>query len=67
MPDRKMLSLIGGLGGMAAPLTVGLAYMVFGLLERRYGLEIIISSAALVLLNYLATVIITREGSGIQN
>ena len=61
VPDRKMLSLIGGLGGMAAALTVGLAFMVFWLLERRYGLEIVISSAVLVFLIYLATVIIARN------
>lgn len=61
VPDKKVLSLIGGLGGMAAALTVGLAATVFYLLERSHGLEIILASVVLVILIYLATVFITRN------
>lgn len=61
VPDKKVLSLIGGLGGMAAALTVGLASTVFYLLERSHGLEIILASVVLVILIYLATVFITRN------
>jgi alkyl hydroperoxide reductase subunit AhpF len=61
VPNKKVLSLIGGLGGMAAALTVGLASIVFYFLERNYGFEIIIASIVLVIMIYLATVIITRN------
>ncbi len=61
VPDKKVLSVIGGLGGMATALTVGLASTVFYLLERSYGLEIILASVVLVIMIYLATVIITRN------
>jgi hypothetical protein len=61
VPDKKVLSVIGGLGGMAAALTVGLASTVFYLLERSYGLEIILASVVLVAMIYLAAVFITRN------
>ena len=61
VPNKKVLSLIGGLGGMAAALTVGLAFVLYYLLERSYGSEVIIVSIVLVIMIYLATVIITRN------
>ena len=65
-PDRKALSLIGGISGFITALTVGLAFVVFYLLERNYGSEIIIIASVLVIMIYLATVLITRNVVGFK-
>jgi len=66
-PDRKMLTLIGGISGASAALTVGLANAAYYLLGKEFGLEIIIGASVSVILIYLASVFMTRNMVDFKN
>ena len=61
VPDRKVLSVIGGVGGFAAAVTVWLTAVLFRSAEEGYTVEFIGITFLLVALLYLALVFITRN------
>lgn len=61
VPDRKVLSRIGGIGGLSAALTVWLAAAVYRSIEGLNHTWFIAGTALLVVALYLALVFITRN------
>ena len=61
VPDRKVLSLIGGIGGLTAAVTVWLMAVLCRYADGGYTVEFIVSAFSLVALQYLALVLITRN------
>jgi len=61
VPDRKLLSVIGGVGGFAAAVTVWMMAVLFRSTGEGYTLEFIGWTLLLVALLYLALVFITRN------
>ena len=61
VPDRKVLSVIGGVGGLEAAVTVWLMAVLFRSTHEGYTVEFIGSTLLLVGLLYLAMVLITQN------
>jgi len=61
LPEKKTLSVIGGISGFAAALTVGLALIVYFLLNRTHLIEIVIITFLLEISIFLASALITRN------
>ena len=61
VPDRKVLSLIGGIGGLTAAVTVWLMAVLCRSTHEGYTLQFLGSTLLLVGLLYMALVLITRN------
>ena len=61
VPDKKTLSIIGGVSGFASALTIGLAVIVHILTQKYYLAEIIILTALLEISILFAAILITRN------
>jgi hypothetical protein len=61
MPDRKVLSVIGGIGGFVAAVTVWVMAVLFRSTHEGFTVEFLGSTFLVVALLYLALVFITRN------
>jgi len=59
-PDKKTLSIIGGISGFSTFITVVMAYTAY-LSIHKYGVEILILTTLLILSIFIATLLITRN------
>jgi len=61
LPEKKTLSVIGGVSGFIAALTVGLAVIIHLLTNKVYFIEIVIITFLLEVSIFLAATLITRN------